>query len=155
MNQQLSPRTGIAAGLVVVVAGFVPILGALEVIHVPLTADTPVWVGVATGMVIVLAGLAVINEYAVEERRPRPIDYACSKTAALLGFGICGGMAIIFGWIAFGPGERHFAMTTTLPIMTGKGTGGESPGRAMFGLGTALAAAIAVSMLLQGFRRKR
>jgi hypothetical protein len=103
--------------------------------------EAPRWVVAAAGLAFVLAGAAMIVGYAVAggagpdgdlpPGTPRWVRF----TQTLLGLGIIGALAVIFTWIAFGPGPRAF--TITLPF-AGRGPGDETLGRAMFGIGAVL-----------------
>jgi hypothetical protein len=100
-------------GLIFVAAGIVPILGALGVLPLPLTPGTPVWVGVCAGLLFVLAGGAIINGYAIaggaapDGDLPPGTPFRVQLAQFVLGLGIYGLFAAIFGWVAFGKGARH------------------------------------------------
>jgi hypothetical protein len=57
------------------------------------------------------------------------------------------------GWIAFGKGERHFSTTISLPFLTRHGIGGDSMGRAIFGLGAIMVGAFTVVLTVVSVRR--
>jgi hypothetical protein len=107
------------------------------------------------GAVFVLAGAAVINGFVIAggatpdgdllpgtPMRVRVAQY-------LLGLGIVGAMTAIFGWIAFGPGTRHFRVSG-IPI---PGLAGETEGRIVFGAGAVLMGVFLVAMAVVGARR--
>jgi hypothetical protein len=146
----ISPRAALAAGLVAAACGVLPILGALEIIPLPLTPGTPVWVGVCAGVLFLLAGAAVINGYAIQGR-----DTARHAIQNMLGVSICALFAAISGWIAFGPGERQFSTSWDLPFYSDEGRGSELIGRAAFGVGMLMVIAIAMVSLITGFRRRK
>lgn len=131
-----------------IACGIAPILGALKLIPLPLTPGTPVWVGVCAGMLFVLGGVAVINGYAFGAGT-RPL----AENA--LGFAIGAVFAAVFGWIAFGAGERNFSSSIELPFWRREGRGSEWLGRAMFGLGALMAAAIAIVAAVGAVRKRR
>ena len=147
-GEQPSPRTAVILGVLVIACGIAPILGALKLIPAPLTPGTPVWVGVCAGMLFVLGGVALINGYAFGART-RPF----AENA--LGFAICAVFAAVFGWIAFGSGDRNFSSSIELPFWRHDGRGSEWFGRAMFGLGALMAAAIAIVAAVGAVRRRR
>jgi hypothetical protein len=148
-----SPRAAMAIGLVVMACGVAPILGALQIIPVRLTPGTPVWVGVAAGGIFILGGLALINGYVLGGGRNFATEApaAVRRVQTMLGFAICALFAGIGSWIAFGSGDRQFSSTIDLPFWHSVERGNELFGRAAFGLGALIAAAMA---LLVVFRSK-
>ncbi len=145
----LSPRGALLIGACAVAAGVAPILAALGVLPIPMTPGTPSWVGLCAGGMFVLLGLALVNGYA---GAPGP---ARDLRQAVLGAGICAALAAVSGWVAFGPGERHFSTSVSGLFFSTRRAGGELMGRAAFGMGATLSAAIAVALLVNGFMRKR
>jgi hypothetical protein len=153
---ELSSRGAVVLGLVVMACGVAPILGALDIIPYPLTRGTPVWVGVAGGGIFLLGGAALINGYVFGggknfEKDAPPFVRA---TQHVLGFAILASFAAIGGWIGFGPGERNFSSSISLPFWEGEGRGGTSVGRAVFGFGAIVCAAVAVALAVNSFRRR-
>ncbi len=160
-SAELSPRGAVIAGLFFIAMGVFPILGALDIIHAPLTPGTPVWVGIASGVLFILGGLVVMNSYAIGRK---PISDAEGLAAVgpyrafaqiFLTTMICLTLAAITGWIAFGPGEREFSTTFTLPFYSGTGRSHGWGGRALFGIGAVAAAAMAIAVAITGFRRTK
>jgi len=153
----LSPRGVIVLGLIVMAGGVAPILGALEIIPYPLTKGTPVWVGVAVGGVFILGGAALINGYVFGGGKN--FDTAAPpRVRALqnaLGFAMLAGFAAIAGWIGFGPGEREFSSSISLPFWYSEGRGNVSLGRAAFGLGSIVCAAMAIAVAFRSFRKRQ
>lgn len=144
-------------GLLCFACGVAPILGALQIIPYPLTPGTPTWVGIAAGAVFILAGAAVINGYIFGggehfETRASP---AARRMQNVLGFTMLVMFAAISGWIAFGEGERNFSSSISLPFWQSEGRGNDSVGRAVFGLGAIICAAMAVAVLFGSFRKRR
>ena len=154
---ELSPRGAIMLGLLLAACGAAAILGALDIIPYPLTKGTPVWVGLAAGALFILAGAAMVNGYVFGggkdfDTKASPLVYT---TQQLLGFSICALFAAIGGWIALGAGERNFSMSISLPFVEQGGRGGDGLGRAMFGLGALMCAAMAMYALVAAFRGRR
>jgi hypothetical protein len=56
---------------------------------------------------------------------------------SILGLGIVIAMAAVFSWVGFGPGERHFSTTVSLPFGTWKPSG-DTIGRWAFGAAAVL-----------------
>jgi hypothetical protein len=153
----LSPRGAVVLGLLVIACGVAPILGALDLIPYRLTPGTPAWVGAAAGAIFIFGGAALINGYALGggknfETQAGPFVYTAQQ---ILGFCICALFAVVGGWIAFGPGERHFTQTVTLPFWQSTREGGANLGRALFGFGALLSGAIALVALLRALRGRR
>ena len=156
-----SPRTALTFGLLAIVCGVLPILGSIGIVPMRLTPGTPVWVGVCAGMLFVLAGVLMINGYVLgggplnSSTNVEPYSTAVEPyrhfIQDLLGFGVCALFAAIFGWIAFGPGERQFSMTVDLPFSHSKGRGNEWLGRVMFGLGAVMGAGLCCLRSHQSF----
>ncbi len=143
--------------LLLVACGAAVILGSLDIIPYHLSEGTPVWLGLAAGTVFILAGAAMVNGYVFGggkdfDARASPLVYT---TQQLLGFSICALFAAIAGWIAFGAGPRNFTMQVSLPFMERHGAGVDWMGRAMFGVGALICAAMAIAGLAAAFRRRR
>ena len=119
-------------------------LGSLGILPMRLTPGTPVWVGVCAGALFVLAGAMIINGYAWTHGR---------VLQDLMGFCVCSLFAAIFGWIAFGPGERNFSSTVDLPFWRSTGRGNEWLGRAMFGFGALMAVGLGLFASVSAFRK--
>src|SRR5579863_5517860 len=98
------------------------------------TADGPAWLGAVIGFVFFAGGASVAlkaifgaldsNLSELPTETPAPVRFVYNG----LGIGIVVGLGTLFGWVAFGHGERHFS-----------GSGaflGPFVGRAMFGLGS-------------------
>jgi hypothetical protein len=117
------------------------------------TADGPLWLGTVMGYVFFAGGACVLLKAcygaldsqggALPPDAPAPVRFLYN----LLGFSIAAGLASLFTWIGFGPGERQFS-----------GSGaflGPSVGRAMFGLGGVLTWAVLTWMAISWARRQR
>jgi hypothetical protein len=156
----LSPRAAIAFGLLAAACGLPAILGGLGLIPFHPTEGTPAWVAVAAGMMFVLAGAALIVGYAIGGAAPdgnfapgTPI--AVQVVQYFLGLGIVGLMTAVFGWVAFGPGPRHFSSVAFLPFVTLHPHTSELSGRIVFGLADVLMMAMLGGLGFTGARRIR
>jgi hypothetical protein len=117
------------------------------------TPDGPAWLGVLMGFVFFAGGASALikltygaanmqqSELPAQAPSPARLFYNC------LGVTIVAGLGALFGWIALGPGERHFSGSGAFlgPIL----------GRVMFGLAAAMALLMLVVMGIRWFRRQR
>jgi hypothetical protein len=153
---QPSPRAALIFGLLAIVCGVMSILGSIGIIPMRLTPGTPAWVGVCAGLLFVVAGVMMINGDAWKSHASHPTNETrWPFVQDVLGFAVCALFAAIFGWIAFGPGERQFSMTVDLPFTHSRGRGNEGLGRAIFGLGALAGAGMAIYAALRVFRQRR
>ena len=158
---QLSPRGAVLVGVLCGACGIVPILGGLGMIPMRLTEGTPPWVAVAVGLVFVLGGAAVVVGHAIaggaepDGDLPAGTRFGVRLTQYLLGLGIIGLMIAITGWIAFGPGERHFSTALAWPFVPLRWASSETTGRTIFGVGTALLFLMLISLMIIGAGRFR
>jgi hypothetical protein len=100
------------------------------------SANAPLWVGVAGGMIFVFAGGAlVLRWYAGGDTHhaelPEASPHWLRASYYLIGLACIGTLAAIGSWVAFGPGERAFTMTSPF----GSGPGDPWIGRIAFGAG--------------------
>ena len=159
-GKPLTPRGAVAMGLAVVACGVPPILIGMGVMH-PSPGDAPGWIGILAGLVFVCGGLAVVLDYAIahgpEPDGDLPPDTPLFIRGAnyLLGLTIIGLMAIIAGWVAFGPGPRRFSASILSPLLSQRWQSGELSGRIAFGLGTILLVFMFIVCGLAGIRRLR
>lgn len=142
-------------------AGTMIFLIALNWIAVdPARIHAPRWVLGLIGGMFALSGLAILyfgianglgrGPGSAGERDPE----AFSVIGWLLGLVIVGGMAVVAGWIAFGPGERAFSGSIGVGGVSVGGSGGsETVGRWFFGIGAVLTGAFGVWGLVYGLRR--
>ncbi len=157
----LTPRGALIVGVLCAAGGIPAILSGIGAIPLKPTPGTPGWVAVCAGGMFVLAGAAVINEYAIgrgagaDGDLPAGTPFGVRLAQYLIGLAIVGLMTIVSGWIAFGPGERHFSMTIAMPFFAQRTAGGELPGRIAFGVGTVLLLAMLVALGWSGARRLR
>jgi hypothetical protein len=122
----------LAVGGMIILMGMVPVLAAVGVIP---TDDSfwqaPRWVGGLAGGLFVVAGVFLLTRPAVENLPP-PVRKQVEGLFPLLIVTI---MAAISGWVAFGPGERHFESSATNGLLGFAWGGHEILGRLVFGVG--------------------
>lgn len=159
--RDIQPATGILMGGVFLLAGLLIFFVAVGWIEVdPAKIHAPRWViGVCGGM-FALTGVGVfyygvINGLGRGSRGTREqTGDGFSVVAWLVGLVISGGMALVAGWIAFGPGERDFSGSVGIGGVRVGGSGGsETLGRWVFGIGAVLTGAFALWGLIYGLRR--
>lgn len=131
-----------AMGGMIILMGTVPVLAAIGIVP---TDDgfwqAPRWVGGIAGGLFVIAGLYVLSKPTVDRLEPR----LRKQILGLFPLLIVTGMAVIGGWIAFGPGVREFSAGAANPVLGFSWGSGELAGRIAFGLG---ASALAVITLI-------
>jgi hypothetical protein len=143
-SNQLTPRGAIIMGVFFMISGTFPVLIALGILHGRPAPGVPSWVGVAAGSMFILAGLAIINGYAVGGGAQPNGDLSASApfpvrvVQYLLGVAIVGLMFAVFAWVSFGPGERHFSSSMSIPGFSSSGHSSERSGRFAFGIATIL-----------------
>ena len=99
----------------------------------------PRWVIAAAGGVFFLAGLAIFG------RRYRHF-YAFVLALLITLFGAA------VTWVSFGPGEREFTSTISLPFLSVSGPGSDLTGRICFAPGAILLDGMAIYMWFRFFR---
>jgi hypothetical protein len=157
-TNQLSRGGALAMGSLFVACGVFPILIGTGVVA-PSTGDAPGWVGTAAGALFIFAGFDIILDYAIAggvgpDGDLKPGTPTAIRVANLIfGLVIVGLLTSIFGWVAFGPGERHFTSTLTLPFMPLRWQSGELSGRIAFGGAAVLGAVMFVACGVSGVRR--
>lgn len=161
--RDVSPVTGILMGGFTGLMGLAIVFVALDWIRVdPATIHAPRWVlGLCGGMFALTGG--VILYYGVRnglgtgsgstaEQGEEEKDFHVGGW--LLGGVICTGLAVVAGWVAFGPGERAFSGSVGVGGIGVSGSGGsEALGRWIFGVGAVLTGALAVWGWVYGIRR--
>lgn len=154
----IRPLTGLLMGTVFLLPGLMIVFIALGWIEVdPARIHAPRWVlGVCGGM-FALTGLGTLY-YGIrnalggssEDRG----DSGFPVVGWLIGLVISGGIALSFGWVAFGPGTRAF---TGSAGVGGVAIGGPAPselfGRAIFGAVALLSGMFAIWGLVYGLRK--
>jgi len=157
----MTRRGAAVAGGVFILSGILPVLGGLGMIDLHPTEGTPGWMGVCAGLAFMLAGLAVINGYAIgggvgpDGNLLPDTPFPVVLLQHVLGLAIMALMTTMAGWIAFGPGERHFSMTIALPFVARSSQSGEFSGRFAFGVATVLLGAMTLGLGWAGAQRLR
>ena len=120
--------------------GTYPVLLGLGVFHGQPAPEVQPWVVIATGSMFILAGLAIINGYALSGgvqtdcNLPDSAPLIVRVTQYVLGLAIVGLMFAGLAWISFGPGERHFSSSISVPGVSTSGHGSARSGRTAFGI---------------------
>lgn len=158
---QKANRLYIVLGLITVALGSVPFLAALGILptRTPRPDDAPAWIAFAIGLAFMLAGIMVIVRGFTgaddsSSELPQTASRALRGFYDLLRLPIPVLLALIFTWVAFGPGERHFTMSVGAGgAAAATAVGGQTLGRVMFGLGAVLGWIIVALMLRTLARR--
>ena len=159
--KQLTPGRAIAVGILFMICGAYPVLAGLGVVHARPSPGVQPWVVVAAGSVFILAGFAIINGYAVAGGSQADGDLSANApfiarvTQYLLGLAIVALLFAVFAWISFGPGERHFSSSISIPGLSTSGQSSERAGRIAFGLGTGMFGLFFVLFAVSGAKRLR
>jgi len=157
-ESKLSPRGAILWGLFCVAISGLPILGGLGVIDLHPTPGTPRWIALAAGGMFFLAGVTMIVDGASGGIAP---DGQLATDAppwlhifqSIMGLGIVAGMGTLFSWVAFGPGERHFSTTVSLPFGWWHPKSSDTTGRWAFGIAAVLIWCIIAGVVVATVRR--
>jgi hypothetical protein len=158
-DNRLTPRSAIAVGILFMVCGAFPVLAGLGLLHARPAPGVQPWVVVAAGSVFILAGLAIINGYAVAGGSQANGDLAASApfiarvTQYVLFLAIVALLFAVFAWISFGPGERHFSSSMSIPGLSTSGHSSERSGRIAFGFGTGMFGLFFVLFAVSGAKR--
>jgi len=138
LRPQLPAGARIAVGMVVVLLG----LGLIAIGLTPSMSATPGMgiVGVPAGLVFACGGVLVLLPERLAQLR---LPIAALMITALAG---------MFGWVAFGPGERRFTGSFGAGGAALSWTGGEIAGRAFFGLFALLSAVAALGLWIRVIR---
>jgi hypothetical protein len=158
-NGNLSPRGAIAFGVLFMLCGTFPVLAGLGVFHAHAAPDVPRWLIIATGSMFILAGLAIVNEYAIaggvqpDGNLPDSAPLFVRITQYVLGLAIVALMFAVFAWVSFGPGERQFSSTISVPGLSTSGHSSKHSGRIAFGIGTVLMGVFLVTAAVSGAKR--
>jgi hypothetical protein len=158
-STNLTPRAAIFYGIVFMLCGTYPVLLGLGVFHGHPAPDVQPWVVIASGSMFILAGLAIINGYATagglgaDGNLPESAPLFRKVTQYVLGLAILGLMFAVFAWISFGPGERHFSSSVSIPGLSRSGHSSERSGRIAFGIATGFMGLFLVLATVTGAKR--
>lgn len=95
--------------------------------------NAPRWVVGAAGGVFVLAGLAIVG-------KGKPFFSALVKALLITLFGV------VATWVSFGPGERQFTSTISVPFLSFSGPASDLSGRICFAPGAIILDGLALYM---------
>ena len=163
MSTTPSNKTTIALGILTVFVGAIPLLamsGILPRASAPATDPAPSWMGWLIGAMFVGAGLIVIVRGVLGASDssgdlPAGTPRALRLVNAMIAVGIVCALALLFTWVAFGPGARHFSVGVGGLWVSGSGAG-DAIGRVAFGICAivlwCMTGAFALAML-RGWRR--
>lgn len=114
------------------------------IIHVdPSTVHAPYWIVGACGIVFVFGGLILLARH-----------YSWARgVQTVLGPAIFILLATVLNWIAFGPGERQFSGTISLPFSAYSSRASELTGRIVFGIFAVILDVLIVYILIMALRR--
>lgn len=159
--RDVRPLTGILMGGAFFLAGTAIVFVALDWIRVdPSSIHAPRWVLGVCGAMFAFTGLLSFWQGVVNglggggsgERGEQEDDFHVPSW--LLGMVICTGLAVVFIWVGFGPGEREFTTSGGAgPVSVGSSDGSGTLGRWIFGAGGLLVGALAVYGWFYGLRR--
>jgi hypothetical protein len=120
-------------GFAALIAGLFPLAIALGWFVIPPSRlHAPTWIVGVGGAFFILCGLAIL----VPERFARMRGFLASLAVSAL--------AVVFNWVAFGPGERKFSATLSLGTFVTAAPSSENAGRAVFGLFAVLVGLLAL-----------
>jgi ABC-type branched-subunit amino acid transport system permease subunit len=129
----MSRRQSVLMGLVFVAAGAYPFAIGIGLAQArPGSVHAPLWVVALAGGCFVLVGALLL----APDRDVR--------LKGLVGGVLVTAMALIFDWVAFGPGERHFSGALSIGGMAARSGTGETGGRIAFGVAAVLLDAFAL-----------
>jgi hypothetical protein len=161
---QAANKIHIAMGLVGVAVGAIPLLALLGILPTrpPAPGDAPNWIGGAIGLAFFLGGVAVIVRSFVgaddsSGDLPATAPRALRGVYDLIGTAIPVLLSVLFSWVAFGPGERHFGVSGgsgSTAMAMGVSGGHAIIGRIAFGFGAVLGWIIAGWTILVMARRR-
>jgi hypothetical protein len=141
--------------------GAYPVLAGLGVLPGHPAPGVPPWVVVAAGSTFILAGLALINGYAIagglqaDGNLPDSAPLIVRVAQYVLGLAIIALMFAVFAWVAFGPGDRHFSSSVSIPGLSTSAHSSARSGRIAFGFGTVLIGLFLLVATVSGARRLR
>ena len=119
-------------GIITILAGLFIILVSADIIHAdPESIHAPRWVLTLVGLIFALSGLAIVTQalFTPSELKSPALRWV----QYFIGLGIFVSFAASFLWIGFGPGERQFSSSISLPFIHISGKGNDIIGRIVFG----------------------
>src|SRR4051794_27571996 len=141
-------KTTIAVGVLTTLMGCIPLLAVTGVLPRATTAaadPAPAWMGWLIGASFIGAGLIVTMRGGLGGASQSSGDLPASAPRVLclandtIAVGIVCALALMFSWVAFGPGPRHFSMSLGFGgLWMGGFGGGDMLGRVAFGFGALL-----------------
>jgi hypothetical protein len=161
-GNSLTNRVTIAAGILTIAIGTIPLLVTLGILpHGSAGPDpAPSWMGWLVGLTFVSGGILAVMKAIVgnagDANSELPANAPRIARAAydILGVVIVCSLAMMFTWIAFGPGPRHFSFSAGGMSMPTSGAG-DTTGRIAFGFGSVLFWCAAVAFVVTTVRRWR
>lgn len=155
-------RLTIAVGILTIALGTIPVLAMSGILPhgSPGPDPAPSWMGWLSGLVFISAGILVVMKGLVRgpdnANGDLPVNAPRIARAVydMLAVVIVCSLAMMFTWIAFGPGSRHFSVSAGGMSMTISGAG-DTVGRIAFGFGSVLFWCAAVAFVVTMVRRWR
>ena len=149
-------------GLITIAIATVPLLALFQVIpsRAPAPGDTPNWIGVVIMLAFLLGGtMMVVNGFLGTGNANGDLSASTSLPVRAIyrstGVVIAILLAIVLTWVAFGPGERQFVLTTG-PVghIPDHAAGGhETSGRIAFGIAAVATWLVIGACAVAGIRR--
>jgi hypothetical protein len=149
----------IGMGLLALAVGAIPLLAAVGVLphaqHAP-SDPAPSWMGWLIGLMFAGAGISVIMQGIMGANARGELAPGAPRglrvIQELVGVFIICALAMLFTWIGFGPGARHFSVSAGgLSTMTSGS--GDTMGRVAFGCGAILIWCVAAYAVVTTLRR--
>ena len=146
-NQSISPLGAVMMALAFIGAGSAIIALSLNYIPIdPAKLHAPRWLLTIFGLMFIAGGCV-------------PLATAFNFRAwvsQLIGLVAASGLTIVFNWIAFFPGERHFTgSTSVLGVRLGAASSGDMTGHILFGISALLLDWMLLVWLFQFIRTLR
>jgi hypothetical protein len=158
-RNDLSPRGRLLFGLAfMAMGGFICLIGLGVLNPDPKGVHAPLWVVTCAGLAFLLAGLTVALGAASpatdsDGALPPSAPLALRMTQYLVGLAIVASLALVGSWVAFGPGERYFTTSVSLPFWSDTRAANEWSGRIAFGIGAVLTWLFFVLVAVQGWKK--
>jgi len=155
-------KTTILLGILCVAIGTIPVLATLGVLPTGQAPSdpSPPWIGWLIGLVFGSGGILVVMKGflgttndasgALPANAPRLLRGIYD----LLSIAIVCSLALLFTWIAFGPGPRHFSVSGGGLSMSTSGAG-DMMGRVAFGFGSVMSWCAFGAIVVVMVRRRR